>query len=144
MANNIWTKTTIVGAASELDEVEDIVNRVIEEAQSWNSRPWIQLEYCHVDGPDVAFGIMTDWEKGDAVVHAVAEAIPAHRFEVSFNGDCEPSEGSYSLNEDAGEASSSELAEAAEKKTYIGLIVAMVGGLIALLFAIFKAGSRKT
>lgn len=95
MANNSWTKAKIIGAAESLDAVVKTIESTVEEAQSWNPRPWIQLEGVDVEGDDVCFSLMTDWQNGDGVVSAIAEKLT---FDVtgSFDGECDPPSGTFS------------------------------------------------
>mgnify|MGYP001221848959 CR=1 FL=1 len=93
MANNIWTKLTFKGAS---ETGKSTIEKVIQEAQGWHPRAWIQIEEIEVKDGDVRLSIMTAWDRGETLVETLAQKLNCS-MTGGWNGECDPALGQYSF-----------------------------------------------
>ena len=100
MANNSWTTARVLNGARDFDRISREINNTVNQAQGWNPRAWIQITDIQVAGRDVLFKLQTDWQNGDRVAAAVAEALDM-TVKGSFSGECDPPKGTFTFGAQA-------------------------------------------
>ena len=123
MANNSWTTARVLNRARDFDRIAREINNTVNQAQGWNPRAWIQITDIQAAGRDVLFKLQTDWQNGDRVAAAVAEAL-GMTVKGSFSGECDPPKGTFTFG---AQAARSKPSRGAGKAAMVAQIVQVLG-----------------
>lgn len=108
MANVINSTVYLDGLGENIDmaELRAAVEKVIEDAQSWHPRAWIDIQEIYKLQPDgetvISIEFVTHWDRGQKLWVSIAEALSVDTMTGSWDGECDPPKGTFAWGAETG------------------------------------------